>query len=70
MKKGIPTKYLVGNFIDKNDKQVEVVIPSEFSDLANCDLGTVVVLDLESKGNKTFTTNIKYVEKRLKKVVA
>jgi hypothetical protein len=71
MKAGKPTEYLIGNFVDIKDKTIDVVIPPQFADeLLQCDIGTTVILDLATIGDKTFTNSIKYVQKCLKNVAA
>lgn len=71
MKSGKPTEYLIGNFVDMYDKTIDVVIPPQFADeLSQCDVGTTVILDLATIGDKTFTNNIQYVQKLNKNVAA
>lgn len=71
MKAGKPTEYLIGNFVDMKDQTIDVVIPPQFAtELSQCDIGTTVILDLATVGDKTFTNNIQYVQKCLKKVAA
>lgn len=71
MKAGKPTEYLIGNFVDIKDKTIDVVIPPQFADeLLQCDIGTTVILDLATVGDKTFTNSIEYVQKCLKNVAA
>lgn len=71
MKAGKPTEYLIGNFVDMKDQTIDVVIPPQFADeLSQCDIGTTVILDLATVGDKTFTNNIQYVQKCLKNVAA
>lgn len=71
MKSGKPTNYLVGNFVDMNDKIIEAIIPPKFADeLLECDVGTTVILDLANAGNNIFINNIKYVQKCQKNVAA
>lgn len=71
MKAGKPTVYLIGNFVDMKDQTIDVVIPPQFADeLSQCDIGTTVILDLATVGDKTFTNNIQYVQKCLKNVAA
>lgn len=71
MKAGKPTEYLIGNFVDMKDQTIDVVIPPQFADeLSQCDIGTTVILDLATVGDKTFTNNIQYVQKWLKNVAA
>lgn len=70
-KDGKPTEYLFANFVDTQDKTYQVIIPPKFAEeLKQCDLGTAVILDLETKGDKTFTNSIQYIQKCTKKVVA
>ena len=71
MKNGEPKEYLVANFVNAQDKQIDVIIPHELeSELLECDVGTAVILDLQTAGDKTFTNSIKYVQKCLKDVAA
>lgn len=71
MKDGKPTEYLFANFVDTKDQTVQVIIPPKFvEELKQCDLGTAVILDLQTKGDKTFTNSIEYVEKCVKNVAA
>lgn len=71
MKDGKPTEYLFANFVDKHDQTTQVIIPPQLSEeLKKCDLGTAVILDLQTKGDKTFTNSIEYVEKCIKNVAA
>lgn len=59
-----PKEYVVGNFVDSEDKQVHVFIKDEDAEeLSNCDLGTLVELDLATAGDKTFAKSIKYINK-------
>lgn len=71
MKNGKPTEYLVANFVDAQDKQIDVIIPHELeNELLECDVGTAAILDLQTAGNMIFTKSIKYVQKCLKNVAA
>jgi len=71
MKDGKPTEYLFANFVDTQDKTYNVIIPPQFAEeLKQCELGTAVILDLQTKGDKTFTNKIEYVEKCIKNVAA
>lgn len=71
MKDGKPTEYLFANFVDTKDQTVQVIIPPNLAEeLKQCDLGTAVILDLQTKGDKTFTNSIEYVEKCIKNVAA
>ncbi len=70
-KDGKPTEYVFATFTNTDDKTVEVIIPPKYAEeLKQCDLGTSVLLDLQTKGNKTFTNSIEYIEKYLKNVAA
>lgn len=71
MKDGKPTEYTVGNFVDINDKPIDILIPPQFADeLLKCDIGTSVTLDIAIAGNNTFTKNINYIQKIAKNVAA
>lgn len=71
MKDGKPTEYTVGNFVDINDKPIDILIPPQLADeLLKCDIGTSVTLDIAIAGNNTFTKNINYIQKLLKNVAA
>lgn len=71
MKDGKPTEYLFANFVDINDQTIQVIIPPQLAEeLKQCDLGTAVILDLQTKGDKTFTNSIEYIEKCIKNVAA
>lgn len=70
-KAGVLTEYLVAKFVDINDKPIDVIIPPNLQEeLLQCDLGTMVTLELVAKGKKTFTNNINYIQKCLKNVAA
>lgn len=70
-KDGKPTEYLFATFSNTDDKTVEVIIPPQYAqELKECNLGTTVLLDLQTKGDKTFTNNIEYIEKYIKDVAA
>lgn len=70
-KAGVLTEYLVAKFVDINDKPIDVIIPPNLQEeLLQCDLGTMVTLELATKGQKTFTNNINYIQKCLKNVAA
>ncbi len=71
MKDGKPSEYLVADFVDMNDTVTNVIIPPNLSEeLLQCDVGTNVILSLETKGDKTFTKTIEYVQKLQKNVAA
>ncbi len=53
------------------DNQIDVFIPHELAEeLSECDIGTLVILDLQKAGDKTFTKSIQYVNKYKKNVAA
>lgn len=63
--------YLIGKFADINDQISNIAIrPEDAEELAECDLGTFVKLDVsENKGIK-FAIKLEFIEKTLKKVAA
>ena len=66
-----PKEYVIGNFVDSEDKVIDVYIKDEFAEeLLKCDLGTLVELELATAGDKTFTNNVKYIQKCIKNVAA
>ena len=70
-KDGKPTEYLYATFENTNGDIVEVIIPPKYAqELKECNLGTTVFLDLQTKGDKTFTNSIEYIEKYIKDVAA
>ena len=70
-KNGNIQNYLIASFINPKDEQIDVIIPPEFSEeLSQCDLGTLVKLDLATSKNSTFTKNIQYLQKYIKNVAA
>ena len=70
-KDGKPTEYVFATFTNTDDKTVEVIIPPKYAEeLKQCDLGTSVLLDLQRKGDKTFTNSIEYIDKCIKDVAA
>jgi hypothetical protein len=64
-------EYLIGEFADMKDQISNIVIrPEDATELAECDLGTFVKLDVaEIKGRK-FAMKLEFIEKTLKKVAA
>ena len=71
LKDGKPAEYTVGNFVNNNDELVDVIVPPGFKkELEECELGTVVELNLSKAGDKTFTTDIKFIQKQKKNVAA
>lgn len=71
LKDNKPKEYVIGNFVDSDDKPIDVFIKDEFvAELMECDIGTLVELDLLTAGDKTFTNNIIYRNKCKKNVAA
>ena len=71
MKNGQPTEYVTAEFVNGEDKTISVIIPPKFAEeLLQCDMGTEVILELSTAGEKTFTNSIEYVQKCLKNVAA
>lgn len=71
MNKNELKEYVVGNFFDSEDKPIDVIVPHEYAEeLTNCDLGTMVELDIKKAGDKLFTNSIKYIQKYIKNVAA
>lgn len=69
--KNVTTEYLVGNFVNVKDEEIDVIIPHQYAqELEECDLGTTVKLDLsKTSNNRVFTKTLEYVV-RIKKDVA
>ena len=68
---GNKKEYLVGEFADMKDKISNIVIrPEDSSELAECDLGTFVRLDVSERKGRKFAMKLEYIEKTLKKVAA
>lgn len=66
-----PKEYVVGSFADINNNMIDVFIKDDFAEeLLQCDLGTLVELDLATAGDKTFTKSLKYIKKCIKNVAA
>ena len=69
--KGQKKEYLIGEFADMNDKICQVAIrPEDADELLECDLGTVVRLDVQDVGNRKFAIKLEFIEKRLKNIAA
>lgn len=68
---GNKKEYLVGEFADMKDKISNIVIrPEDSAELAECDLGTFVRLDVSERKGRKFAMKLEYIEKTLKKVAA
>lgn len=64
-------EYLIGEFADMKDKISNIVIrPEDSKELAECDLGTVVRLNVSEIKGRKFAMKLEFIEKTLKKVAA
>lgn len=64
-------EYLIGEFTDMNDKICNIAIrPEDAEELAKCDLGTFVRLDVSERKGRKFAIKLEFIEKTQKKVVA
>ena len=71
MKNGDEKEYLVGEFADINDQMCQICIrPENSEELANCELGTLVKMDIKQLGNVKFAMKLEYIQKLVKKNVA
>ena len=71
LNKGQQKEYLFGEFADMNNKIYQVAIkPEDADELLECDLGTVVKLDVQDVGNRKFAIKLDFVEKRVKNIAA
>ena len=69
--KGESKEYLIGEFADMNDKISNIVIRPEYAnELSECDLGTLVKLDVIESAGKKFAINLEFISKSLKNIVA
>jgi hypothetical protein len=63
--------YLIAKFVDMQDKIYDVAVrPEDAIELEQCDLGTVVRLELSDVKGQLFAIKFELVEKMLKKVAA
>lgn len=70
-KDGTEKDYVVGKFYDMNNKISNIVIrPEHAKELVECDLGTVTELDVQERLGMLFAINLKFIDKRLKKIAA
>jgi len=64
-------KYLIGKFVDMQDKISDIVIrPEDAEELAKCNLGTFVRLDVSEVKGRKFAIKLDFITKTLKKVAA
>ena len=71
-KTGEQKEYLVGQFVDMDDKIFNIIINPQYADeLSECDLGTFVTLDdIREIEGKKFAMKLEFVDKRLKNKAA
>ena len=71
-KTGEQKEYLVGQFVDMDDKMFNIIINPQYADeLSECDLGTFVTLDdIREIEGKKFAMKLEFVDKRLKNKAA
>lgn len=67
-KDGEPKEYLIGEFADMEDRITNIVIrPEDAPLLSECDLGTIVRLEIQEKIGRKFAIKLEFIEKILKK---
>ena len=67
--KGQVKEYLIGKFYDMEDKVQNIVIKPDYEkELLECDIGTVVELDIKDVAERKFAVDLKFIDKRIKKV--
>lgn len=70
-KNGERKEYLIGEFANMEDQISNIVIrPEDATELAGCDLGTFVKLEVNEIKGRKFAMKLEYIEKTLKKVAA
>ena len=70
-KDGKPKEYLIGEFADIKNQICNVVIrPEQSAELAECDIGTVVTLDIQDVNGRKYAIDLKFIQKSIKKVAA
>ena len=70
-KTGKTKEYLIGEFADMQDNISNIVIrPEDSKEIAECDLGTFVKLDVSEIGGRKFAMKLEFIEKRLKNIAA
>lgn len=68
---GKKKEYTLANFRDMDDKEISAIVRNEVADeLKECDIGTVMILEIEEKINRNWITNCKYVQKCIKEIAA
>lgn len=70
-KDGKPKEYLVGQFCDSQDRLLDVFInPKDEDTILECDIGTILDLDIKDVSNKKFAMEIKLLDKMIKNIAA
>lgn len=70
-KQGNSKEYVIGEFADMNDKIFNIVInPVYANELLECDLGTMVNLEIKDTGVRKFATKVEFISKTLKNIAA
>lgn len=68
--KGNSKEYLIGKFYDMEDKVHNIVIrPEDSTDIQECELGTIVELDVQDVAQRKFAVGLKFIDK-IKKIAA
>ena len=71
LNKGQQKEYFMGEFADMKDTVSEIAIKPEYvEELSQCDLGTVVRLDVQDVGSTKFAVKLEFIQKALKKIAA
>ena len=71
LNKGQKKEYFMGEFADMKDQVSEIAIkPDYIEELSECDLGTVVRLDIQDVGNIKFAVKLEFIQKAQKKIAA
>lgn len=70
-KNGETKEYLVAEVADMNDQISNIVIrPEDADELLECELGTIVKLEIKELADKKFAMKLEFVDKRLKNIAA
>lgn len=70
-KNGETKEYLVAEVADMNDKISNIVIrPEDANELLECDLGTMIRLDIKELADRKFAMKLEFIDKRLKNIAA
>lgn len=68
---GKAKEYTIAKFMDMNDTEVLAIVKNEIAEeLKECDIGTVMILDIIENSNKKWVTNCKFVQKCQKEIAA